>query len=67
MDTNLVLDLFKRTTDEEDTAAGKKAAVNAKSNGTVSQKNILNALEELHDDDEYAEMNLQSFMSSIGR
>jgi len=66
MDTDLVLDLFKRTTDEEDadTAAKKKPESN---NGPVNQKTILSGLGDLHDDDEYAEMNLESFMSSIGR
>jgi len=66
MDTDLVLDLFKRTTDEEDaTAAAKKKLEN--SNGPTTQKNILAGLGDLHDDEEYAEMNLESFMSSIGR
>jgi TATA-binding protein-associated factor len=60
------LDLFKRTTDEEDAAAAAKKKVEI-NNGPVTQKNVLNGLGDLHDDDEYAEMNLESFMSSIGR
>lgn len=65
MDTDLVLDLFRHTTDEEDTEASKKKA--SEHRGALSQKDILNGLEELHGDDEYAEMNLESFMSSLGR
>lgn len=66
MDTDLVLDLFRRTTDEEDAAAAAKKAGQA-SNGPVSQKNILEGLEDLHGEDEYAGLDLQSFMSSLGR
>jgi len=66
MDTDLVLDLFKRTTDEEDAAMAAKKKLES-SNGPANQKAILSGLGDLHDDDEYAEMNLESFMSSIGR
>lgn len=66
MDTDLVLDLFKRTTDEEDAAAAAKKASQT-TNGSVSQKNILEGLEELHGEEEYAGLDLQSFMSSLGR
>ncbi len=44
MDTDLVLDLFRRTTEEEDAAAKKKTK---ESSGPVTQKNILNGLEDL--------------------
>lgn len=65
MDTDLVLDLFRHTTEEEDADAAKKKP--AAGRGTLSQKDILNGLEELHGDEEYADMNLESFMSSLGR
>ncbi|KAG8867854.1 TATA-binding protein-associated factor mot1 [Serendipita sp. 405] len=65
MDTDLVLDLFRKTSDEEDAALAKRKTTAG--NGAVSQKNILDGLEELHGEDEYAEMNLDAFMSSLGR
>ena len=52
MDTDLVLDLFKRTTEEEDAAAAKKRKENGKS-GKLSQKNILEGLEDLPAEEEY--------------
>ncbi|RDB21258.1 putative helicase mot1 [Hypsizygus marmoreus] len=66
MDTDLVLDLFRRTTEEEDaTAAAKKKA--KESSGPVSQKNILQGLEDLPAEHEYEELDLSSFLGSIGR
>ncbi|KAK0210306.1 SNF2 superfamily chromatin remodeling protein [Desarmillaria ectypa] len=64
MDTDLVLDLFRRTTEEEDAAAKKKAK---EASGPVSQKNILNGLEDLPPEEEYQGLDLSSFMDSIGR
>ncbi|KAK0225219.1 SNF2 superfamily chromatin remodeling protein [Armillaria nabsnona] len=64
MDTDLVLDLFRRTTEEEDAAAKKKAK---ESSGPVSQKNILNGLEDLPPEEEYQGLDLSTFMDSIGR
>lgn len=66
MDTDLVLDLFRQTTEEEDAATSAKQK-QISSNGPVSQKNILDGLEELHGEDEYEGLDLQSFMSSLGR
>ncbi|EIW85445.1 hypothetical protein CONPUDRAFT_80033 [Coniophora puteana RWD-64-598 SS2] len=63
MDTELVLDLFKRTTEEEDAAAAKKAKEAA---GPVSQKAILQGLEDLPAEDEYEGLDLPSFMGSLG-
>lgn len=64
MDTDLVLDLFKRTTTEEDiAAAAKKKAREA--NGPVSQKNALQGLEELPPEEEYEGLDLSSFMSTL--
>jgi TATA-binding protein-associated factor len=65
MDTDLVLDLFKRTTDEEDAAAAKKKAKDA--SGPVSQKNVLQGLEDLPPEEEYQGLDLSTFMSSLGR
>lgn len=66
MDTDLVLDLFKRTSEEEDAvAAAKKKAKEA--SGPVSQKNVLQGLEDLPPEDEYEGLDLKTFMGSIGR
>jgi TATA-binding protein-associated factor len=67
MDTDLVLDLFRRTTEEEDTAAKKKTQVAKDANGPVSQKNLLAGLEDLPAESEYEGLDLSSFMGSIGR
>ena len=66
MDTDLVLDLFKRTTEEEDAAAERKRKEKEKS-GKPSQKNILEGLEDLPTEEEYEGLNLSSFMGSLGR
>ena len=63
MDTDLVLDLFKRTTEEEDAAAAKKKA--RESSGPVSQKNVLQGLEDLPPEHEYEGLDLSSFMGSL--
>ncbi|KAJ7118732.1 SNF2 chromatin remodeling protein [Mycena epipterygia] len=65
MDTDLVLDLFRRTSEDEDAAATKKKA--KESSGPVSQKNLLQGLEELPAEDEYQGLDLSSFMGSLGR
>jgi len=66
MDTDLVLDLFKRTTEEGDGgAAAKKKAKEA--NQPVNQKNVLQGLEDLPPEEEYEGLDLSSFMSSIRR
>ncbi|KAH7927090.1 hypothetical protein BV22DRAFT_1193901 [Leucogyrophana mollusca] len=63
MDTDLVLDLFKRTTDDEDAAAKKKAK---EASGPVTQKNVLQGLEDLPAEEEYEGLDLSSFMGSLG-
>ncbi|KIY43333.1 hypothetical protein FISHEDRAFT_67850 [Fistulina hepatica ATCC 64428] len=66
MDTDLVLDLFRRTTEEEDApAAPKKKAKESSSH--VSQKNVLEGLEDLPAEDEYQGLDLASFMGSLGQ
>ncbi|KAF7323127.1 TBP associated factor [Mycena chlorophos] len=66
MDTDLVLDLFRRTGEAEDAAAAAKRKAK-ETTGPVSQKNLLQGLEELPAEDEYQGLDLSSFMGSIGR
>ena len=62
MDTDLVLDLFKRTTDEEDAAAKKKRT----QEGRVTQKSVLEGLEDLPPEDEY-NFDLSTFLGTLER
>lgn len=64
MDTDLVLDLFKRTSEEEDAAAAAKKKAK-ESSGPVSQKNVLQGLEDLPAEEEYEGLDLSSFMGSL--
>lgn len=66
MDTDLVLDLFKRTTEEEEMHAAAKAKAKEESR-SVSQKNVLQGLEDLPAEEEYEGLDLSSFMASLGR
>ena len=66
MDTDLVLDLFRRTSEEEDALAAAKAKAKDQ-NGNVSQKNVLQGLEDLPTEDEYEGLDLSSFMGSLHR
>jgi TATA-binding protein-associated factor len=64
MDTDQVLDLFRRTTEEEDAAqAAKKAKESSK---PLTQKDLLAQLEDLPEE-QYEGLDLSSFMTSIGR
>lgn len=65
MDTDLVLDLFKRTTADEDNAVTAKKAKDL--SGPVNQKNVLQGLEDLPAEHEYEGLDLSSFMHSLGR
>ncbi|KAG8699789.1 TATA-binding protein-associated factor mot1, partial [Ceratobasidium sp. 395] len=65
MDTDQVLDLFKRTTEEEDAAAKKKREEKKAAGGPVSQKHVLEGLEDLPREDEYSGLGLDNFMDSI--
>ena len=60
MDTDLVLDLFKRTTDEEDAAAKKKRT----QEGRATQKSVLEGLEDLPPEDEY-NFDLSTFLGTL--
>lgn len=66
MDTDLVLDLFRRTSEEEDTSGGSKKG-SKEAAGPVNQKNLLQGLEDLPPEEEYEGMDLKSFMSSLDR
>jgi TATA-binding protein-associated factor len=66
MDTDLVLDLFRRTSEEENAIASAKLK-DKESSGPASQKNVLQGLEDLPAEDEYEGLDLTSFMSSLGR
>jgi TATA-binding protein-associated factor len=64
MDTNLILDLFKHTTEEEAVAAEWRKK---ESDRPLSQKELLAGLEDLPAEDEYQGLDLGSFLGSIGR
>ncbi|KAI0654791.1 SNF2 chromatin remodeling protein [Cubamyces menziesii] len=66
MDTDLVLDLFKRTTEEEDAAAAAKKK-EKDAGAPPGTKNVLRGLEDLPPEEEYQELDVKSFMSSLGR
>ncbi len=61
-----MLDLFKRTSEQEDVAAATKKDKDA-TGAPLGQKNILRGLEDLPSEEEYQELDLKSFMGSIGR
>ncbi|KAH9063809.1 hypothetical protein EDB83DRAFT_2519959 [Lactarius deliciosus] len=65
MDTDLVLDLFKHTSVEEDRPGSKKD--NDQHATAGPHKNILSGLEDLPAEEEYQDLDLSSFMTSIGR
>ena len=65
MDTDLVLDLFRHTSEEEDASSAKKSTKEA--TGPTSQKNMLQGLEDLPPEEEYEGLDLKSFMSSFDR
>ncbi|KAH9180252.1 hypothetical protein EDB89DRAFT_1900197 [Lactarius sanguifluus] len=65
MDTDLVLDLFKHTSVEEDGPSSKKD--NDQHATAGPHKNILSGLEDLPAEEEYQDLDLSSFMTSIGR
>ncbi|TFK45985.1 SNF2 chromatin remodeling protein [Heliocybe sulcata] len=69
MDTDLVLDLFRRTSEEEDAAVAMKRKdkdASSSSAGVGPHKNVLQGLEDLPPEEEYEGLSLNSFMSSLG-
>ncbi|KAJ3838910.1 SNF2 chromatin remodeling protein [Lentinula raphanica] len=73
MDTDLVLDLFRRTSEGDDDAssAAKKKKKNKNKEGSggglVSQQNLLQGLEDLPPEEEYQEFDVSKFLGSIGK
>lgn len=63
MDTDQVLDLFRRSEDND--AAQKQKG--KEGSGPVTQKNALDGLEDLPPEEEYENLDLSSFMGSLGR
>lgn len=63
MDTDLVLDLFRRTTGDDDAASASKKK--EKDSGTSGQKNVLKGLEDLPPEEEYQGLDLANFMGSL--
>ena len=66
MDTDRVLDLFRRTTEEEDAAAAEKKKSKDIADAGLQNK-VLQGLEDLPAEEEYQGLDLESFMSTIGR
>ena len=66
MDTDLVLDLFRRTSEEDDASSAVKKSTK-EATGPTSQKNMLQGLEDLPPEEEYEGLDLKSFMSSFDR
>ena len=64
MDTDLVLDLFRHTSVDED---GPRTKNNDQHATASPHKNILSGLEDLPAEEEYQDLDLSSFMTSIGR
>jgi len=64
MDTELVLDLFRHTSAEEDAANAKK---DKDQTGPANPRNLLHGLEDLPTEEEYQDLDVSSFMSSLGR
>lgn len=66
MDTDLVLDLFRRTTEEENASTSTKRK---EKDGPPmpGQKNVLRGLEDLPPEEEYEGLDLSSFMGSLGK
>ena len=64
MDTDLVLDLFRHTSTEEEASSSKKER---DSNLPAGQRNLLQGLDDLPAEEEYQDLELSSFMSSLGR
>lgn len=66
MGTDQVLDLFKISTGEEDAAASaRRKAEESSTGGPVSQKSLLDGLEELPAEEEYSGLGVDSFMESM--
>jgi TATA-binding protein-associated factor len=65
MNTGFVLDLLKRTTDEEDAKAAAKKR-ERRSTAPSSQKTVLQGIGDLPPEEEYSGLDLAHFMDSLG-
>jgi TATA-binding protein-associated factor len=65
MNTSDVLDLFKISTGEEQAAERKRQAEQANTDGPVSQKSLLEGLEDLPAADEYDGLGMDAFLGSL--
>jgi TATA-binding protein-associated factor len=65
MNTSEVLDLFKISTGEEQTETTRKAREEAAANGPVSQKSLLDGLEDMPNTDEYEGLGMDSFLGGL--
>jgi len=65
MDTGFVLDLFKRTTDEEE-ARGVGKRRDKDGAGPLNAKKVLQGVGDLHSEEEYQGLDLAHFMESLG-
>lgn len=66
MDTGFVLDLFKRTTGEEDARAAGKQGEKKEGAGLFNSKRVLQGIGDLHSEEEYQGLDLAHFMESLG-
>jgi len=66
MDTGFVLDLFKRTTDEEDARAAGKKREKKEGAGSLNSKKVLHDVGGMPTEDEYQGLDLAHFMESLG-
>lgn len=66
MDTGFVLDLFKRTTDEEGARVAGKRREKKEGAGPLNSKKILHDVGDLHPEEEYQGLDLSHFMESLG-
>lgn len=65
METGFVLDLFKRTTDEDARAVGKQRE-KKESAGPLNSKRVLQGIGDLPSEGEYQGLDLAHFMESLG-
>lgn len=66
MDTGFVLDLFKRTTDEEEARAVGKQREKRGNAGPPNSKGILQGIGDLNPEEEYQGLDLAHFMETLG-
>jgi TATA-binding protein-associated factor len=66
MDTGFVLDLFKRTTEEEEARAAGKQREKKDGAGPHNSKKVLPDVGDLHPEEEYQGLDLAHFMESLG-